>query len=116
MRDTCTKPPRPWLAWLLGLAVAGPGQAAATEAFADEWTARKCEIYQQAVRDAISLQGPEGLRMAFLTSNQEFIDAQCAVRVEICPMTPEEWTLADTLLKMTMNEGMASTFVPFGCP
>lgn len=94
----------------------GPGPVSATDRQADGWTARKCNLYEASVRDAVSLHGPEGLRMEFLTENQKFIDAGCTGRVEICPMTHEEWRLADTLLKMTMNEGMASTFVPFGCP
>lgn len=99
---------------LLGLVCAGPGLA--TDAGDGGWAARKCSLYEASVRDAITLQGPEGLRVAFLTENQKFIDAGCAGRVEICPMTDEEWRLAETLLKMTMSEGMASTFVPFGCP
>ena len=99
---------------VLGVACAFPGWA--TDGSQDSRVAQKCVLYESAVRDAISLQGAEGLRVEFLTENQKFIDAGCAERVEICPMTDEEWTLAETLLKMTMNEGMASTFVPFGCP
>lgn len=94
----------------------GEGPASATDRQESGWTARKCSLYEASVRDAITLHGPEGLRMEFLTDNQKFIDDGCAGRAEICPMTDEEWRLADTLLKMTMNEGMASTFVPFGCP
>ena len=82
----------------------------------DSLAAEKCALYESAARDAISLQGPEGLRVMFLTENQKFIDGGCVTRVKICPMTGEEWQLAETLLNMMINEGMASTFVPFGCP
>ncbi|WP_306111176.1 MULTISPECIES: hypothetical protein [Roseovarius] len=98
------------------IGVAGTGAAAATDQEDGGWTARKCSLYEVSVRDAISLQGSEGLRMEFLTENQVFIDEGCTAKAEICPMTDEEWRLAETLLKMTVNEGMASTFVPFGCP
>ena len=100
--------------WAVIGTITTPG--AATYLHHDDWSARKCSLYESAVRDAITLQGPEGLRVEFLTENQKFIDAGCKGRAEICPMTQEEWKLADNLLKMTMNEGMASTFVPFGCP
>ncbi|MFN3208292.1 MAG: hypothetical protein ACE369_04700 [Roseovarius sp.] len=103
------------IACVVGLSLICADPALATERRADSWTLQKCVLYESSVRDAISLQGPEGLRVEFLTENQKFIDAGCAGRAEICPMTQEEWSLADLLLKMTMNEGMASTFVPFGC-
>lgn len=104
------------LAMAATIGMAGADIAAATDRLDGGWTAQKCSLYEASVRDAITLQGAEGLRMEFLTENQVFIDEGCAAKAEICPMTDEEWRLAETLLKMTMNEGMASTFVPFGCP
>lgn len=81
----------------------------------DEWTAKKCELYTQIVRDAITLQGHDGLSNAFLSTNQRFIDRGCQGARTLCPQSDAEFKLADLLTVMTMNEGMASTFVPFGC-
>lgn len=106
------------LAACLGVVVPGAAFATDTDTAVEvtNWSEQKCALYESAVKDAISLQGLEGLTMDFLTQNQVFIDNGCTERVQICPMTDEEWKLADLLTKMTMNEGMASTFVPFGCP
>jgi len=76
---------------------------------------KTCALYEAAVKDAISLQGAEGLRVEFLTDNQAFIDGGCVEQVEICPMTDEEWTLAEALVKLTEREGIPSRFLPFGC-
>lgn len=81
-----------------------------------EWAARKCTLYAQIFRDALTLQGHDGLSNAFLSSNQRFIDAECQGGRTLCPISEEELRFADLLTIMTMNEGMASTFVPFGCP
>lgn len=84
-------------------------------AAADEWTMRKCDLYQAAFADAVALRGRDGLRPRFLEANRAFIAAGCVQRGRVCAETPEEIALADLLTIMTMNEGMASTFVPFGC-
>ncbi|MCO6384164.1 hypothetical protein [Oceanicola sp. 502str15] len=80
-----------------------------------EWTARKCELYEMAFADALSIQGPSGLRESFLAENDAFVATGCSTRQSVCAETPEEVALANLLTVMTMNEGMASTFVPFGC-
>lgn len=81
----------------------------------DEWRARKCALYAAATEDALALLGQDGLRPEFLARNRAFIAAGCGAQARICAETPEEYALADLLTVMTMNEGMASTFVPFGC-
>ena len=81
----------------------------------DDWAARKCALYATATEDALSLLGMTGLRPDFLARNRAFIASGCAEPRTICATTPEEYALADLLTMMTMNEGMASTFVPFGC-
>lgn len=105
-----------WILAAMALGGATPGVGQATDTATVDWPAQKCTLYESAVKDAITLQGLEGLTMDFLTKNQVFIDNGCVDKAKICPMTDEEWKLADLLTKMTMNEGMASTFVPFGCP
>lgn len=77
---------------------------------------KKCVLYAYAVSDAIDIQGLDGLRKEFLAENQAFIDGGCQTPGSVCPFTDAELELANLLTIMTMNEGMASTFVPFKCP
>ena len=81
----------------------------------DTWTEQKCALYALIFKGALALQGHDGLSNRFLSSNQRFIDAGCTGERTLCPDSPEEFKFADLLTLMTMNEGMASTFVPFGC-
>ncbi len=87
----------------------------ASPAFPDSWTEQKCTLYQSAFADALTMSGTMGLRDEFIRRNEEFIRSGCTTQGHVCPQTPEEHALADLLTLMTMNEGMASTFVPFGC-
>ncbi|MBR9862678.1 MAG: hypothetical protein GYB24_04475 [Rhodobacteraceae bacterium] len=87
----------------------------ASPALGDQWTAQKCSLYQIAFRDAVGMLGDEGLREVFLQQNEAFITSGCTEQGHVCAKTPQEIKLADLLTVMTMNEGMASTFVPFGC-
>lgn len=96
---------------LVGLGPGVPGVAAAD----GDWTARKCVLYEAAFADAVAILGKTGLRPAFLRQNDAFIASGCVTQGGVCAETPEEIALADMLTVMTMNEGMASTFVPFGC-
>ncbi|WP_154449374.1 hypothetical protein [Halovulum marinum] len=82
---------------------------------AETWSARKCALYRDAVDDALALRGRDGLRPEFLRRNEDFIRSGCTTQGHVCPETPQELALADMLTLMTMNAGMASTFVPFGC-
>ncbi|WP_439526976.1 hypothetical protein [Roseovarius mucosus] len=89
--------------------------AKAQEAPIDAWTLRKCALYAQATEDALAALGPEGLSPQFLEENRAFIASGCVGHVRICAQTAQDYAFADLLTMMTMNEGMASTFVPFGC-
>ncbi|WP_037272348.1 hypothetical protein [Roseovarius mucosus] len=82
---------------------------------ADTWTLRKCALYAQATEDALAALGQEGLSPRFLEENKAFIRSGCVAPARICAQTAQDYALADLLTMMTMNEGMASTFVPFGC-
>lgn len=81
----------------------------------DSWTEEKCVLYKHIFSDALTLQGHEGLSNDFLSTNQRFIDKGCKGERTLCPHSEAELAFADLLTVMTMNEGMASTFVPFGC-
>ena len=89
--------------------------AATPAAAQDGWSARKCTLYAEAVTDAIALQGVTGLGAEFRAQNAAFIAAGCPAQFQVCARSDQEIALADLLTVMTMNEGMASTFVPFGC-
>lgn len=91
-----------------------PAQAEPDEQH-DDWTRQKCELYALIFKDALGLQGHDGLSPDFLSTNQRFIDAGCTGERSLCPTSEAELAFADLLTLMTMNEGMASTFVPFGC-
>lgn len=79
------------------------------------WTEQKCALYARAFDDAVGMVNAEDLSAAFLAGNETFVAGGCTEYIRICPTSAEEYRLADILTLMTMNEGMASTFVPFGC-
>lgn len=81
-----------------------------------EWTAEKCVLYTEAWAWVLKTQDLSGASSGFLTEHQRFIDAGCDHAIEICPDTQADYALADMLTILSMNEGMASTFVPFACP
>ncbi len=83
---------------------------------ADAWTTRKCELYASAWNRALDLHGRQELGADFIGNHDAFIATGCADGRKTCPTTDAEIRLADTLTVLSMNEGMASTFVPFACP
>jgi hypothetical protein len=91
--------------------------ATASQAFPqDNWTQRKCDLYSEAWMWILETQDLAGVRVGFIEEHQAFIDANCNHGIEICPVTKGDEQLADLLTVMSMNQGMASTFVPFACP
>jgi hypothetical protein len=100
------------VAGALGALIAGSAAGLADDA----WTTRKCEIYATAWSRALDLHGDAGLGGAFIESQEAFIASGCADGTKVCPTSDAEIRLADTLTILSMNEGMASTFVPFACP
>lgn len=102
----------------LGLALPGAfwiGPAAAQALDGLTWSEQKCVLYSAAVQDALGILGKEGIGDVFLSANDAFIAGGCIDPGHVCPRTKQEGNLANLLTIMTMNEGMASTFVPFGC-
>lgn len=102
----------------LSLALAAhPLAAAAEEPVLEDqsWAEKKCALYKRAAGDALDVLGPDGFRPGFLARNKAFIAGGCAGRGDVCPQTEKELAFANLLTLMTMNEGMASSFVPFGC-
>lgn len=81
-----------------------------------EWTAQKCVLYGESWDWVLRTQDLSDISPRFLTDHQSFIEARCDHSITICPETAAELKLADLLTILSMNEGMASTFVPFACP
>jgi hypothetical protein len=85
------------------------------ESLGDDWTAKKCELYRSASDDAAQIQGTEGVSESLISQSEAFIAGGCTGDHGLCPVTDQDRALIDLLTVLTMNEGMASTFVPLGC-
>ncbi|MCC5969858.1 MAG: hypothetical protein JJU15_07905 [Pararhodobacter sp.] len=82
----------------------------------DAWSQRKCALYTDAWHRALDVVGQEGISEDFIAAHDAFIAEGCVTRGAVCPVTAQEYRLADILTIAAMNEGMASTFLPFACP
>ncbi len=76
--------------------------------------AEKCEIYRLAVGASIKRIG--GLSDAFIKENNDFIKSGCLDYSFVCPRNASDLSFANEMTVVTMNKGLASTFVPFKCP
>jgi len=104
------------LAFATLLAISISSAAIAQQPEADSsWPAVKCQRYKKAYADAIARFGKRGLGQAFLETHDAFLASDCTVKVDVCPRSKEELDLANVLVILSMNQGMASTFVPFNC-
>lgn len=98
-----------------GLIVAcAPAQAEDTAA--DAWTRQKCDLYSAAWQNVPDIHDMTGASPQFLAQHQGFIDSGCTSDEKICATTARDLELANLMTLLSMNEGMASTFAPFGCP
>lgn len=91
-------------------------QALAQSDNVDDWTRTKCDLYGSAWQDVMAFYDFSGISKTFRDQHQNFIDLKCPEDLRICAVSPEEIALANMLIVLSMNEGMASTFAPFGCP
>jgi hypothetical protein len=98
---------------LVMLAVAS---ALAQTAPAGSWTEEKCHRYRQAWDDALKRQGLTGLSQEFLSAHGRFVAGGCDGTLRVCPRSPRETDLANIMTVRALNAGMASTFLPWGCP
>lgn len=97
---------------LLSLALA---VAPATAETGDAWSQQKCALYAEAWPHALDVVGREGISEDFIAAHDDFIAGGCVLRGAVCPRSAQEYRLADILTIAAMNEGMASTFLPFAC-
>lgn len=98
----------------LGLST-GLGWAGTMDRTNLSWTEQKCVLYQSAWDWAYASIDPANISQEFVNQNDEFVSKGCIERTVVCPRSETEIELANMLTVMTMNEGMASTFVPFRC-
>jgi len=80
-----------------------------------DWPAEKCRRYSHAWRDALIRTGAKGLGEDFLSAHSAFIAAGCVGPREVCPRSPEELEMANTMTVLALNAGMSGTFLPFAC-
>lgn len=81
----------------------------------EDWPTVKCTRYRQAWQEATTRQGMKGLGADFLENHRLFLDSNCLENRRVCPVSPEEFKLANTLILLGMNRGMSGTFFPFSC-
>lgn len=80
-----------------------------------DWPTEKCNRYRKAYDQSLARLGKKGLSPEFLASHDAFMASNCQARAEVCARSKEELELANRLVLMAMNSGMASTFPPFYC-
>lgn len=80
-----------------------------------DWVSEKCIRYRKANADVLARFGRQGLGEAFLDTHQRFLDSNCTARADVCPVSPEEFRMANALVMAGMNAGMSGTFFPFAC-
>jgi len=97
---------------LAALALAAAPAAAAEPA---NWGEVKCARYTKAWEQGLKRMGTDGLGAAFLERHAAFLKSGCTARADVCARSEREIALANAMIVMAMNAGMASTFPPFYC-
>jgi hypothetical protein len=97
---------------VLGAVLAAPVRA---QTEPDNWPAVKCERYSKAWDQALVRMGRDGLGPAFLERHAAFLASGCTARADVCARSDKEIAVANAMIIMAMNAGMASTFPPFYC-
>jgi hypothetical protein len=100
------------LAVTAALLLALPAEAEETSA----WQRQKCALYTDAWTRALDGIGSDDINYNFLATNENFIASGCTEQIAICPRSNQERDIADLLTLVMMNDGAASTFLPFRCP
>ena len=79
-------------------------------------TAVRCAHYDKAWRDIVAKRGTAGLSAEFVARHDAFIANGCSQKPDVCPRSAAELEIANIMTIVAMNDGTASTFLPFGCP
>jgi hypothetical protein len=80
------------------------------------WQQQKCALYADAWTRALDDIGSDDINYNFLATNENFIASGCTDTIAACPSSDQEHQIAELLTLVMMNEGAASTFLPFRCP
>ena len=96
---------------LILAALAAPTRAAEP----DGWVAEKCARYKAAWEQGLARMGKQDLSAAFLERHAAFLASGCTAKADVCARSDREIALANAMIVMAMNAGMASTFPPFYC-
>ena len=81
-----------------------------------QWQQQKCTLYADAWTRSIDSIGLDDINYNFIAINENFIASGCTDTAAVCPRSDREREIADLLTVVMMNEGAASTFLPFRCP
>ncbi|QHQ34338.1 hypothetical protein [Algicella marina] len=79
----------------------------------DTWAEQKCALFASAWAE-VTDPPPPGLSPGFTDETDSFIASGCATGA-VCPRSPQDLALADTLTLMAVAEGMAGSFLPYAC-
>lgn len=80
------------------------------------WQQQKCALFADAWTRALESVGSDDINYNFLATNENFIASGCTETIAACPQSNQERDIADLITLVMMNEGAASTFLPFRCP
>lgn len=100
---------------LLALSGVAASEATAQANPPRPWTEEKCVRYQGAYKAALARLTTRGLSPAFVAAHDRFLASGCLEHRDVCPVSPQEFALANELVLRGMSFGMASTFFPFAC-
>ncbi|MBJ3783538.1 hypothetical protein [Devosia sediminis] len=81
-----------------------------------DWQKQKCALYEDAWTRALDSIGSDDINYNFLATNENFIASGCTETIAACPQSDKEREISELLTIVMMNEGAASTFLPFRCP
>jgi hypothetical protein len=93
----------------------GPSPAFAQDPRAQNYPELKCARYTKAWSDALARRGRQGLGAEFIERHDAFLASGCTAQADVCPRSKEEFEMANVLVLLAMNAGMAGTFLPFTC-
>lgn len=94
------------------LVLAGPALAQPAQ---PSYSDIKCARYSEAWSAIVARRGTSGLGQPFLARHAAFLASGCTAPPDVCPRSAAELEVANMLVMMAMNAGMASTFPPFSC-
>ena len=103
-------------ALVAGLIAGLPASSAAPDALKRDWPQETCFRYGRDWDEALRRFGRDGVSEGFLEGNGAFLRSGCRAARTLYPETAKDRKLADALAIRVVNEGMSTTFLPYGCP